>query len=239
VLGGGVRRLPPDGGEPEVVVPGRRGVGGLVLHADGGAVVGGRDLVHVREGESRTVLAVEGISGFNDLTTDADGRIVVGGLRFYPFRGEAPVPSAVWRAGLDGRSEVLFDGGILWPNGMGYSPDGSILYACDYAAACVLAWDGSRVRTLAEAPRGECDGLAVDVEGGVWVALGNGGAIARFSPEGEVTELLDVPAAFVASLCLHEDDLWVTAVRDESGSGGVVMRGPAPARGLPVARARV
>jgi sugar lactone lactonase YvrE len=234
-----VRRLPPGGGEPEIVVPKRKGVGGLVLHADGGAVIGGRDLVHVRDGESRTVLAVDGISGFNDLTTDSEGRVVVGGLRFFPFKGEAPAPSAVWRAGVDGSSEVLFDEGILWPNGMGYSPDGSVLYASDYAAACILAWDGSRVRTLAEAPRGECDGLAVDVEGGVWVALGNGGAIARFSPEGDLTELLDVPAAFVASLCLHEDDLWVTAVRDESGTGGVVMRAPAPARGLPVPRARV
>src|SRR5437762_11532053 len=57
--GGGYRRAPD--GAMSVVVPRRRGVGGLVLHADGGVVVSGRDVSHVREGETRILLTVEGV----------------------------------------------------------------------------------------------------------------------------------------------------------------------------------
>jgi len=52
VTQGGVYRLAPDGAR-STVVPKRRGIGGLVLHADGGVVVSGRDVVHVRDGERR------------------------------------------------------------------------------------------------------------------------------------------------------------------------------------------
>src|SRR5439155_4179919 len=51
VTGGSVYRLAPDGSR-STVVPKRRGVGGLALHAEGGVVVSGRDVVHVRDGVS-------------------------------------------------------------------------------------------------------------------------------------------------------------------------------------------
>lgn len=43
-------------------------------------------------------------------------------------------------------------------------------------------------------PDGQPDGLAVDAEGDVWVALGPGGGIARLTPEGELRARYDVPA---------------------------------------------
>ena len=51
---GGVRRRAPDG-TIDVVVPKRRGVGGIALHADGGLVISGRNICHVRDGETRIV----------------------------------------------------------------------------------------------------------------------------------------------------------------------------------------
>jgi hypothetical protein len=39
----------------ETVVPKRRGVGGILLHADEGIVISGRDLSHVKDGETRTI----------------------------------------------------------------------------------------------------------------------------------------------------------------------------------------
>jgi sugar lactone lactonase YvrE len=234
-FGGGVHRLGADDPAPVVVVPDRKGIGGIVLHADGGVVVSGRDLAHVESsGDSRTLLVVEGVSGFNDITTDRSGRVLAGGLRFFPLRGEEPVPGGVWRVG-EGPAELLFEG-ILWPNGMCFSPDDSILYVSDYADAKVLAWDGHEVSEFARVPDGEPDGLTVDSEGGVWVALGNAGQIARFAPTGELEERLEVPAEFVSSLCLHGDCMWVTAV---SEGAGVVLRADAPARGVSVRLARV
>src|SRR6266545_3521564 len=78
VLGGGVHRWSPVTGKVETVVPKRRGVGGIVVHADGGLVVSGRDVSHIDEaGDSRTLFAAEGIAGINDLTVDPDGHVIV------------------------------------------------------------------------------------------------------------------------------------------------------------------
>src|SRR5262249_18036230 len=72
VLGGGVYRRGSEG-EITTVVPKRRGVGGIVLHADGGIVVSGRDIVHVREGENRRLLAVDSVLGWNDIGAGSAG----------------------------------------------------------------------------------------------------------------------------------------------------------------------
>jgi xylono-1,5-lactonase len=211
VLGGGVHHWTPDGGV-ETVVPKRRGIGGMCLHADGGLVVSGRDVVHVKDGESRTVFALEGVAGFNDLGTDADGRVYAGCLRFMPFAGEAPVPGEIWRIDGGGQAVEMF-GGIEWANGIGFSPDFKTIYACDYASGEVVAHDltdagtATGRRVFAHSLSGEADGLAVDSEGAVWVALGSGGSLGRFLPDGALDRELDVPADFVSSVCFGGEDL--------------------------------
>jgi len=86
-IDGGVYRRAPDGAV-SVVVPKRRGVGGLALHADGGLVISGKDVSHVRDGVTRILLTVEGALGFNDLTTDAAGHVFVGSLRSPALQNE-------------------------------------------------------------------------------------------------------------------------------------------------------
>src|SRR5215216_83241 len=97
VLGGGVYRRDPDG-EITTVVPKRRGVGGIVLHADGGIVVSGRDICHVRDGVSRILFALEGTLGWNDITADGKGRVYAGTIRSDPFsEGGEREPGELWR----------------------------------------------------------------------------------------------------------------------------------------------
>src|SRR3989442_6262137 len=92
VLGGGVYRVDA-AGAVTTVVPKRRGVGGIALHADGGVVCSGRDIVHVRDGQTRTLFAIPGLPGWNDLCTHADGRGYAGALRFAGFDPNAqPLP---------------------------------------------------------------------------------------------------------------------------------------------------
>ena len=73
VLNGGVHLLDRTG-NLSLAVPKRRGIGGMALHADGGLVVGGRDIAWVSlsaSGDMRSLLALEkipGATGFNDLT---------------------------------------------------------------------------------------------------------------------------------------------------------------------------
>src|SRR4029077_8271299 len=79
-LGGGVYRWSDDG--VDTIVPKRRGVGGLALHADGGVVVSGRDVTHVSpDGTNRLLFAApEGVTGFNELCAQSRGSLPRGGV---------------------------------------------------------------------------------------------------------------------------------------------------------------
>jgi len=210
VTGGGVYGRAADG-SLSTIVPKRRGVGGLVLHADGGVVVSGRDVIHVRAGETRVLLALDGVVGFNDLTTDAAGRVYVGSLRSSAFESGPRTPGELWRIDGAGRAVQVY-GDVAFANGVGFSPDGATVYQSNYSAAEVLAHDLARDgsaqnrRVFARVPRGNPDGLAVDEAGAVWVALGEAAAIARFTPDGRLERVLDVQASFVASLCFGGAD---------------------------------
>lgn len=239
-LGGGVYRWRD--GDVETVVPKRRGVGGLALHARGGIVVSGRDVTHVEaDGTNRLLFAPpEGVTGFNDIAAAPDGSVVAGGLRFLPFAGDAPVPGSFFRiiAAEEGEEVV---GDIEWPNGVGHSPDGETLYVCDYSRGQVVARDAAGQRVLLTTPGGEADGLAVDREGGVWVALGGRAAIGRFTPEGELDVELSVPATFVTSLGFGGDDgceLYVTTAA-RGDDVGALLRTEAPVPGAPLHRATI
>jgi gluconolactonase len=71
VLGGGVYHFSPRTGEVATVVAKRRGVGGMVLHADGGLVMTGRDVVHVLNGQDRTLYSDPDVADFNDVRRSA------------------------------------------------------------------------------------------------------------------------------------------------------------------------
>jgi gluconolactonase len=227
VLSGGVHRRTPDG-HVTTFDPGRRGVGGIVAHRDGGVVVTGADVRHVRPGrEDRVLLGRRpGVTGFNDLCTDADGAVLVGVLRYRPMAGEDAVPGDVWRITAEEEAEPVATVGP-WPNGMQVRDDGALLLA-DFALARVdLVRDGES-SPWAGAPEGaSCDGLALAADGAAWVALGQGGGIARFDAGGALTEVLEVPAEFVSSVCFAGDDLIVT-------TGDAVLRTPAPSPGAPL-----
>jgi gluconolactonase len=222
----------------------RRGIGGMVTDSGGGLVVAGRDLVRLKDGETRTLLEVDGAMGFNDLGTDSHGRVYAGVLRFHPFKGEQPVPGGLWALGGDLPEPREVTREIDWANGIGFSPEGDTLYASDYAHSHVLAWDVagdgslSNRRVFAAAPAGSCDGLAMDEEGAVLVALGEGG-MARFRPDGTLDRTIEVPADFVTSLCFGGEDMRDLYITGVVGGSGSLLRGRADVPGLPVASAQL
>lgn len=236
VVGGGVWRW-TGGKRAAAVVEGRRGIGGLVAHARGGIVVTGRDVVVVGgRGDDRELLAARsGMKAFNDLVTADDGALLVGALRFRPMAGEEPVPGEVWRVPprRGGEPAILLEG-VVWPNGIGLCPAGATVYVSDFHDGDVLACaaDGSGRRVFARVPDGAPDGLAVDADGDVWVALGPGGGIARFTPDGDLRERHDVPGAeFVSSVAFAgADDLLVATAGALLRARGVGVQGrPVPA----------
>jgi gluconolactonase len=247
VLGGGVHQWSPLTGEVETVVPKRRGVGGMARHVDGGLVMSGRDVIHVLDGESRTIYTDDMIAGINDLTVDPDGRVVVGILRFRPFAGERPVPGEFVVVEQDGSTTTVVDG-VFWTNGCAFSPDGETFYGCDYHRGVVLAVDRrddggyGDPRVVVESPSGQADGMAVDESGALWVALGAQRSVGRFTPDGRLDRELPVPAEFVASMCFGGTDgrtLFITTPdnTDVPEEGGCVFRTVVDVAGAPITRA--
>jgi gluconolactonase len=216
VLNGGVYRLSPSG-EVATVIPHRRGIGGMARHAAGGLVVGGRNIAFKSLSDERTVVLLDSdvtpdAVGFNDLTTDASGRIYVGSLGFRVFAGDTPRPGHLHVIDLDGSVRTISDG-VLLTNGLAFSPDGRRLHHCDSRAGLIRLYDVhadgsvSAWRVFARVEGETPDGMAVAADGSVWVALADGGAVAVFEPDGSERTRLLMPLPMVTSVCFGGDDL--------------------------------
>jgi len=243
VIAGGLWECAPDGTLRELL-PKRRGIGGAVPHADGGWVISGRTVLHLGSGgEQRELLGAEGVCGYNDLGTTPDGRLLAGALRYRALAGEDPVPGQLLVLDADG-PRVLSEQ-VTWPNGIGCSPDGETVYLSDYARAVVLAipLTGGEAVEFCSSPRGSVDGLAVDVEGGVWVALAQGGGVARFDAAGELDGVIDLPSSLISSLSFGGPDMrdvLITTADNEVDPelGGTLLRARSEVAGLAVAPVR-
>jgi len=248
VTNGGVYRRRPSG-EIKTVVPRRRGVGGIALHAEGGIVISGRNICHVKDGETRVLFAREDIPGFNDLFTDAEGRVYTGSMLSSPF---GPGDTArklgdCFRIDGEGRATVLY-GGVSLTNGIGFSPDGRRIYHSDSARALILVHaldaDGKATPLTPIRVAGSPDGLAVDADGGIWVALYDASAVARFKPDGSPDRRIAFPAKAVTSLCFGGADLrdlYVVSAdnTDDPTRKGSIFRTRCDVPGLPAPLARI
>ena len=246
VTNGGVYRRRPDGAI-ELIVPKRRGVGGIALHADGGLVISGKNICHVRDGVTRVLFANDA-PGFNDLFADADGRVYTGSIRSDPFSNGGPrTPGECYRIEAEGRATELYRD-VSLSNGIGFSPDGRTMYHSDTAARVIrvhrLDAEGRVTPATAIRIDGRPDGLVVDAEGGVWVALYGSGAVQRYLPSGTADVRIEVPARAVTSLCFGGPDLRdmyvVTADNtDDPARGGTIFHTRCDVAGLPSPLARI
>lgn len=254
VIGGGVRLLDRRD-QVSVVIPKRRGVGGMALHAEGGLVVGGRDIAIVGLPDLATRVLLDAktaadATGFNDLTTDAAGRIYVGSLAFKVFSGEATKPGHLYRIDLDGAVHQVSDG-VLLTNGLGFSPDGRRLYHSDARADLIRVYEveaGGALKPWTKfaslGPGQVADGLKVAVDGSVWVADAHGGRVAVLGADGRHLRDIPVPLPMVTSVCFGGDDLRDLYIVTGSRGGprdncGTVFRTRVDVAGLPLAPARV
>lgn len=247
VTNGGVFRRSADG-EVAVVVPKRRGVGGIVLHADGGLVISGRDVSHVLDGDTRILFAPDA-PGLNDLAADRSGRVYCGTIRSDPF-GDDPrrTPGECHRIELDGTVTELY-GDVSLTNGIGFSPDGARMYHADTGHQHVIRHDVdgdalSNRAALHPSERFFPDGLAVDEAGTIWVADYGNGCVRGLNDDGDQIGIVEVPAHAVTSLCFggaDRRDLYVVTAdnTEDPDRGGTIFRTRVDVPGLPVPLARV
>jgi xylono-1,5-lactonase len=205
-------------------------------------VCSGRDIVHVRGDTTRTMLHIDGVAGWNDLCTDSAGRVYAGALRFAVFDPDAEaVPGELWSIDPDDGPTVVF-GDVIHANGVSLSPDQQTIYMSDSRAQRIIVYDMARAtrRDIDVSAYGHPDGMAIDENGALWVALVSGG-IGRFTPDGELDSRIEAPSAFVTSVCFKGRDLYVTtgSHRDQRDLRGCVLAAPVDVAGAPVAPARV
>lgn len=198
-------------------------VGAVTPMQTGGVLVALADRLAVLDLEDesvRTLVEIPHGPGvrLNDGVCDPAGRLWVGStaLDFAPGAG------ALYRYSRDGGLDRMLDG-VTISNGLGWSTDGRTMYYIDSMAYRIDAFDYDlatgaiserRPFVVIERGAGIPDGLAVDDEGGVWVALWGRAAIRRYSPDGELERALAVPAHNVTACCFGGDDgrsLYVTS----------------------------
>jgi sugar lactone lactonase YvrE len=208
------------------------------------ALLRGHDelLLAVRDGFA-SVDAVEAhLPGnrMNDGACDARGRCFAGTMAF----DKTPGAGALYRLDPDLSVHRILDG-IGISNGIGWSPDGERMYHVDtliggvdeYAYDPTTGEPAHRQRLVdAEPGWGRPDGLAVDAEGGIWVAFWDGWAVRRFDPTGALSEVVELPVARPTRPAFGGpglDLLYVTSARDSGGLGGAILAVEPGVPGLP------
>jgi sugar lactone lactonase YvrE len=133
----------------------------------------------------------------NDGNCDSAGRLWAGtaGLNAEPHAG------ALYRLDPD-RAVTRVLEGITESNGIDWSPDDRLMYYVDTMERRIDAFDFdpdsgaiANRRPFAAIDEGEAlpDGLTVDAEGNVWLALWGGAGLRRYAPDGALTATVSVP----------------------------------------------
>jgi sugar lactone lactonase YvrE len=151
--------------------------------------------------------------------------------------GEGPVWSAAWPGlrwvdmlagdllalGPDGSCRVVLDG-VTVSNGLAWSPDGGTAYYVDSATQRIDAFDyeperglsGRRPVVAVDPSAGTPDGLTVDADGHLWLALHGGGAVHRYRPDGRLDGRIELPVSQVTACTFGGpglDQLYITTSR--------------------------
>lgn len=211
-----------------------RHVGAVAPVACGGYVLAaGKGFLCVDDGGVvRELAQPAGGSGdvrMNDGACDAHGRFWAGTMAY----DESPGAGALYRLELDGSCTTVLTG-LTISNGIGWSPDGATMFLVDSGTARIDAFDFdassgdiSRRRTIVaiEEPGVAPDGLTVDEDGGILVALWGGGAIRRYGLEGALLTTVPLPVDRPTSCAFGGRDrstLFVTTRPAWAGRCGLV-----------------
>ena len=208
-----------ESGEVSQIFQHRRGIGGMASHENGGMIVSGRNISwkSIPEGETKTIFDRDeeaGRIGFNDITTDAQGRIYAGSLGSSPVfdDGLEPRSGDLYLIELDGTTSIVAED-IKLTNGLSFSPDGLTLYHSDSARQHINRYDVHQDGSLGEkqvfvtTEKGSPDGLVVSEDGRIWVALPGAGAVGVYGPDGSFQELIQIDELMCTSVCFGGDDL--------------------------------
>jgi sugar lactone lactonase YvrE len=232
-----VHRVLPVGRQVSAIVPTTNGdwlaaadSGFVRIDPDSGAV---RQLLDVEPAGSRRRM--------NDGAVDPAGRFWAGSMSLDRVAGQG----TLYRLDHD-LTVVPVIGSVSTSNGPAWSPDGRLMYFVDTRTRRIDVLDfdvasgepaNRRAFVTFDAGPGRPDGVIVDRDGGVWVALWEGGAVHRYRPDGSLGAVVEMPTAYPTKCAFGGDDLgdlYITTARapvvasgqtpDEHAGGLFVLR---------------
>jgi sugar lactone lactonase YvrE len=198
----------------------------VVCDAQGALLVAGARRLYRVVGASRAVVHAALIpeskpSRLNDGACDPAGRFLVGSMALDGRQGQ----ECLYRLEEDGAATVI-DDDLTLSNGLAWSPAGDVMYSVDTIPGIVHArpydpdtgeW-GERTQVLRFDHGGSPDGLCVDTDGNLWVAIWGGGEVRCYTPEGERLATVSVPAPHTTSVAFvgpERDTLLITTATDQ------------------------
>ncbi|MGW0885287.1 SMP-30/gluconolactonase/LRE family protein [Streptomyces sp. NPDC002671] len=197
ILGSRVHTYDPGSGRRTVMAT-EQHVGAAKPRAGGGLVVNLRDGVGLYGAEGFRWLHREVAPGRrgNDAAVAPDGALWAGTMRY----DEAVGGGTLTRFAPDGTAHTFLDD-VTVSNGTGWSPDGRLMYYIDTPTRRIDVFDvgdgqlpvNRRALAVVDEGLGFPDGLTVDADGCVWVALWDGGAVRRYTPSGALDRVVELP----------------------------------------------
>lgn len=156
----------------------------------------------------------------NEGGCDPDGRFYCGSMAYDKRTGAG----SLYRLDGDGSVvPVLSD--VTISNGLAWSPDGGTVYYVDTPTGRIDAFsyvDGSlrdrRPVVLIPSESGSPDGLTVDADGRIWVALWGGSAVHCYAQDGSLVERLELPTSHVTACTFGGpalDTLYITTSQED------------------------
>jgi sugar lactone lactonase YvrE len=244
MLAGDVLALAPDGTVE------RHHVGSVAAairpRRDGGAVIGVERGFALEDADSNVThldeLWADTRVRMNEGGCDPDGRFYCGSMAY----DQQPGAASLYR--LDpNRSVTVVLEHVTVSNGIEWSPDGALAYYNDTATHSVSVFDYDAEsgltdrRVFVATADARPDGLTVDAQGGVWVALSNGGAVRRYTPDGVLDGVVELATRKVTACTFggpQLDQLFITTSREGVDPGtdpvaGSLFRADVGVTGLP------
>lgn len=190
--------------------------GGLALTKSGKLLLAGRQGIHLFDPDSEKSTLLfdpekhKPENRFNSAALDARGNLWVGTMRVDGQSGSG----SFYQLGPDLSVKVMLPN-VTLPKNAGWSLDGTELYLSQGGDARLDAYrirpDGTLgpTRTLVQgnAEIGHPNGIAVDAEGCIWVAMLGGWTVNRYAPDGTLLRRIDLPVPMPTALCFGGPDL--------------------------------
>jgi sugar lactone lactonase YvrE len=260
VIAGGIHGVGADGSAISFNLD-RMWTGGIMLNEDGAVLSSGAGGIMWNDAESGRsgwlIREIDGkpINGINEMVSDRAGGLYFGTVDIEQIqRGDPPRPASLYRLTADGEVTLAADG-LGFANGIMLSADRKQLYynnTFDATYVFDVLPDLSLTRRRLLVQKDDCDGMALDAEGNVWITGYRSSTIMWIRPNGTLLPPIQTPAGGITQVRFGGADMrdcYITSVPADMGDrlaagelptekSSILYRGRSDVPGMPLPRTR-